>query len=71
MKKNVDITMPCYSEHILPVPRSILISRFYCRLKNFILVLIFACSTYMYFVECRIANKYTVLELNNFERMYM
>ena len=54
MKKNVAKMMPCYSEHILPVqvPWSILISRFYRRLKNFILVnLIFACNTFMYLLN--------------------
>ena len=29
MKKNLDITKPRYSEQILPVPRSLIISRFH------------------------------------------
>ena len=33
MKKNLDITKPCYSEQILPVPSPFNISRFHCITK--------------------------------------
>ena len=34
MEKNLDVTKPCYSEHMLPVPWPFVISRFHRDLQS-------------------------------------
>ena len=34
MEKNLEVTKPCYSEHMLPVPWPFVISRFDCDLQS-------------------------------------
>ena len=34
MEKNLDVTKPRYSEHLLPVPWPFLMSTFYCDLRS-------------------------------------